>query len=65
MAVVAHADATAAVTIAAECSAKKDDALAITLALALLVTVIVTIVKFASDCLAEKDVSSPLLLCCS
>jgi len=55
MAVVAHADATAAVTIAAEHSAKKDGIIATTLALALLVTVIVTIVRFAGEHSAEKD----------
>jgi len=55
MAIVPHADATAAVTIAAESSAKKDGVIATTLDLSLLVTVIVTIVRFAGERSTEKD----------
>jgi len=55
MAIVAHADATAAVTIAAECMAERDGVIATTLALALFDTVIVTMVRFASERSAEKD----------
>jgi len=55
MAIVAHADTTAAVIIATEHLAEMDGVIATTLALALFIAIIMTVVRFATKSLAEKD----------
>jgi len=55
MAIVAHADATAAVTIATERSAEMDGVIATTLAVALFIAVVMTVMRFAVKSSAKKD----------